>query len=154
MKRKSSKFWKPQNYHSFFQFQNDHGHIVNIWYIYLTHNLFGNSFLGEYLFTIQFIWKNTQDFLMKILCKIFMIHRNFQPPPTTNLPSKGQIKPKADWRAVDSPKKRRNEFILFPFLLFTANKTNLFDRFMGESTACQSAFGFIWPLAILQLNFF
>ena len=26
---------------------------------------------------------------------------------------KGQIKPKADWRAVDSPKKRTNEFGFF-----------------------------------------
>ena len=43
--------------------------------------------------------------------------------------TKGQIKPKADWWAVDSPKKRRNKFVLFAFLLFTANKTNLFIRF-------------------------
>jgi hypothetical protein len=27
--------------------------------------------------------------------------------------SKGKIKPKADWRAVDSPKKRTNEFVFF-----------------------------------------
>ena len=27
--------------------------------------------------------------------------------------AKGQIKPKADWRAVDSPKKRMNEFEFF-----------------------------------------
>ena len=26
---------------------------------------------------------------------------------------KAQIKPKADWRAVDSPKKQMNEFVLF-----------------------------------------
>ena len=39
---------------------------------------------------------------------------------------KGQIKPKADWHAVDSPKKRPNEFTLFAFLLLTANKTNSF----------------------------
>ena len=38
---------------------------------------------------------------------------------------KGQIKPKADWRAVDSPKKRTNEFLLFAFLLFTAKETLL-----------------------------
>ena len=56
---------------------------------------------------------------------------------------KGQIKPKADWRAVDSPKKRTNEFVLFAFLLFTANKTNSFVRFLGESMTRQSAFGFI-----------
>ena len=29
--------------------------------------------------------------------------------------TKGQIKPKADLRAVDSPKKRTNEFVLFAF---------------------------------------
>ena len=56
---------------------------------------------------------------------------------------KGQTKPKADWCAVDSPIKQTNEFVLFAFLLFTANKLNLFVRFMGESTAHQSAFGFI-----------
>ena len=50
--------------------------------------------------------------------------------------AKGHIKPKADWRAVDSPKKRTNEFVLFAFLLFTANKTNSFVRFLEESTAC------------------
>ena len=27
--------------------------------------------------------------------------------------TKGQIKPEADWRAVDSPKKRTNEFGFF-----------------------------------------
>ena len=31
--------------------------------------------------------------------------------------TKGQMKPKADWRAVDSPKKRTNDFLLlFAFL--------------------------------------
>ena len=45
--------------------------------------------------------------------------------------TKGQIKPKADWRAIDSPKKRTKEFVCF----FAAksnkqktNKTNLFVR--------------------------
>ena len=51
---------------------------------------------------------------------------------------KGQIKPKADWRAVDSPKKRTNEFVLFAFLLFTANKSNLFVHFLGDSMVRQS----------------
>ena len=46
--------------------------------------------------------------------------------------TKGQIKPKADWRAVDSPKKQTNEFVLFAFLLFMANKTNFFVRFFGR----------------------
>ena len=57
--------------------------------------------------------------------------------------TKGKIKPKADWRAVDSPKKQINEFVLFAFLLFTTNKTNSFVRFLGEYTAHQSPFGFI-----------
>ena len=49
--------------------------------------------------------------------------------------TKGQIKPKADWRTVDSTKKQINEFVLFAFLLFTANRSNLFVRFLGECTA-------------------
>ena len=55
---------------------------------------------------------------------------------------KGQKKLKADWRAVDSPKKRTNEFFLFAFLLFTANKTNSFVHFLGESTARPNCFRF------------
>ena len=27
--------------------------------------------------------------------------------------AKGQVKPKADWRAIDSPKKRTNKFVFF-----------------------------------------
>jgi hypothetical protein len=56
--------------------------------------------------------------------------------------SKGQLILKADWRAIESPKKRTDEFILFAFLLFTASKSNSFICFLGESTACQSAFRF------------
>ena len=37
---------------------------------------------------------------------------------------KGQLISKADWRAIDSPNKRTDEFVLFAFLLFTANKSN------------------------------
>ena len=54
--------------------------------------------------------------------------------------SKGQLILKADWRAIDSPKKRTDEFVLFAFLLFTANKSNSFVHFLGESTAHQPAF--------------
>ena len=36
---------------------------------------------------------------------------------------KGQIKPKADWRAVDAPRKQRNEFVLFAVKSKKANKT-------------------------------
>ena len=54
--------------------------------------------------------------------------------------AKGQLISKADWRAIDSPKKRTDDFFLFAFLLFTANKSNSSVRFFGESTARQSAF--------------
>ena len=47
-------------------------------------------------------------------------------------PAKGQIEPKADWSAVDSPKKQTNEVVLLPFLFFTANKPNLFVCFFGS----------------------
>ena len=56
--------------------------------------------------------------------------------------AKGQIKPKAVWRVVDSPKKLTNKFVLFAFLLFTENKIKLFVCFLGESTARQSCFQF------------
>ena len=46
--------------------------------------------------------------------------------------TKGQIKPKADWRAVDSPKKQTDEFDLFAVKSKKANKSNLSIRFLGE----------------------
>jgi hypothetical protein len=49
---------------------------------------------------------------------------------------------KADWRAVDSPKKRNQRIRFVRFLLFTANKTNSFIRFLGESTASPNCFQF------------
>ena len=52
-------------------------------------------------------------------------------------------------RTIDSPKKRRNESGFFLFFWFEKHKSkqNNFDHsFLGESTARQSAFGFIWPL--------
>ena len=68
-----------------------------------------------------------------------------------DLAAKGQIKPIADCRAVDSPKKRTNERIwFFAFLTFMAKKANSFVRFLGESTAWKSAYCFIWPLASLM----
>ena len=36
--------------------------------------------------------------------------------------TKGLVKPKADWRAIYSPKKWTDEFVLFTFSLFKANK--------------------------------
>ena len=56
--------------------------------------------------------------------------------------AKGKLISKANWRAIDSPKKRTDEFDLFAFLLFTANKSNSSVCFLGESTAHQSAFWF------------
>ena len=46
--------------------------------------------------------------------------------------TKGQIKPKADWQAIDSPKKRMDGFDLFAVKSKKANKTNLSVRFLGE----------------------
>ena len=53
---------------------------------------------------------------------------------------KGQLISKADWRAIDSPKKRDFFFFLFYYLRQT-NQIRPFV-FLGESTAPQSAFWF------------
>ena len=70
---------------------------------------------------------------------------------------KGQIKPKADWRAIDSSKKQTNEFGFFAitvrkylklkissfkYLRTVNKKLNSFVHFLEESMARQSAFGF------------
>ena len=55
---------------------------------------------------------------------------------------KGQLILKAIYGLLTSPKKWTDEFVLFAFLLFTANKSNSSVRFLGESTARQSAFWF------------
>ena len=75
--------------------------------------------------------------------------------------AKGQIKLKADWRAIDSPKKRTNEFGFFAmtvrnylkleisissfkfFRTVKQKKPNRFVQFLGESSARQSVYGFI-----------
>ena len=48
--------------------------------------------------------------------------------------TKGQLISKAIYGLLTSPKKRTDEFVLFAFLLFTANKSNLSVCFLGEST--------------------
>ena len=63
--------------------------------------------------------------------------------------SKGQIKPSADFHAVDSPKKQTNEFGFFAVKSIKAKKLNSFVHFLGKSTARQSDYGFIWPLHVL-----
>ena len=58
--------------------------------------------------------------------------------------SKGQIKPKADWRNIDSVKEKSNELVFLPRKTKKQrSKKKLSVRFLGESTACKSAFGFI-----------
>ena len=56
--------------------------------------------------------------------------------------TKGQLISKAIYGQLTSPNKRTDEFVLFAFLLFTADKTNSSVCFLGESTARQSAFRF------------
>ena len=58
---------------------------------------------------------------------------------------------KADWRAIDSSKKRMDEFDLFAVKSKKANKTNSSVRFLGESMARQSAFEINWPLTDVLL---
>ena len=58
----------------------------------------------------------------------------------TNQLTKGQLISKPIYDLLTSPKKRTDEFDLFAFLLFTANKSNSSVHFFGESTARQSAF--------------
>ena len=55
---------------------------------------------------------------------------------------KGQLISEAIYVLLTSPQKRIEKFVLFAFLLFTANKSNLSVRFLGESMARQSAFRF------------
>ena len=43
---------------------------------------------------------------------------------------------------LTSPKKQTDGFVLFAFLLFTANKSNLSVRFLRESTVRQFSFWF------------
>ena len=56
--------------------------------------------------------------------------------------TKDQIKPKAAWPSVDSPKKRTNIFFGHEH-----KEKKSFICFLGESMARQTAFGFILPIA-------
>ena len=56
--------------------------------------------------------------------------------------AKGQLILKADWRAINFPKEQTDEFVLFAFLLFTANKSSSSVHFLGESMARHYAFLF------------
>ena len=63
---------------------------------------------------------------------------------------KGQSISKADRRAINSPKQRMDEFVLFAFLLFAANKSNSSVHCLGESAARQSAFQFYLTFSATQ----
>ena len=68
----------------------------------------------------------------------------------SQLAAKGQLISKAIYGLLTSPKKRTDEFVLFAFLLFMANKSNSSVRFLGESTARQSAFRFYLTFSSCQ----
>ena len=72
-------------------------------------------------------------------CKIFCLLLQLSPIVWY---TKGQIKPKAGLVHRRFSQKT-NEFDLFAVKRKKANKTNLLVRFLGESTARKSAFGFI-----------
>ena len=55
---------------------------------------------------------------------------------------KGQIKPEAVWVGRRFSQKT-SEFDLFAMKSKRANKENSFVCFLGESTACQSAYSFL-----------
>ena len=49
-----------------------------------------------------------------------------------NVPTKGQIKPKADCRTVDSSKKQTNEIVLFAFFAFQSKLNKFVRSFFGR----------------------
>ena len=70
--------------------------------------------------------------------------------------TKGQIKPKADWRAADSPKKQTNEFVFVAFLLFTAKKKRkkeIVRLFFGRIYGVQICFWFYLTFNIWSFFF-
>ena len=52
--------------------------------------------------------------------------------------AKGQIKPKADWRVLDSSKNKQEDLFFFAMKSKKAKKKKLI-RFLGESIVRQSA---------------
>ena len=66
-----------------------------------------------------------------------------------NIVHKGQIKPKADWRAIDSPKKQTNkQTICFVCFFAFHSKQNKFI-FWENLWLPNPAFCFIWPLELV-----
>ena len=108
-----------------------------------------DTFWNFLTFTLAFFWFVANSFLRKglsshtrIIWKSAKKEKKIE-IHLYHVVCKGQKKPKADWRAIDSSQKRTNEFVLFAFfLLFTANKSNSFVHCLGESMARQSCFRF------------
>ena len=95
---------------------------------------FSNSFFDVSLEVREkkFLPCHAHSLILRPLCIYwFLILCNFGQDYYETVFAKGQLISKADWRAIDSPKKRRDEFVLFAFLLFTANKSNSSVRFFG-----------------------
>ena len=55
---------------------------------------------------------------------------------------KGQIIPKADWSAMDPPKKRTDKFVFLLVYSSRQKNPNSFIHFLGESIERKSAYGF------------
>ena len=83
----------------------------------------------------------------------FMIKKSEMSQYTTKtFETKSQLISKADWRAIDSPKKRMDEFVLFAFLLFT-NQICPFV-FWENLRRANLLFGSIWPLQVYCPNIY
>ena len=91
----------------------------------------------HFIVTPSNFWQNFEQKIILLTCNNTIRKMNlcFTTP-------KGHIKPKVDWHSVDSPKNCTNEFVLFAFLLFTPNKTNLFVCFLRESMTRELCFWF------------
>ena len=92
-------------------------------------------FSGRNSFLRILILKNSAIILEK-----FLQQTNSAKDGIKSTSTKGQFISKADWCAIDSPKKRTDEFDLFAVKSKKAKKTNSSVRFLGESMARQSAF--------------
>ena len=70
----------------------------------------------------------------------------------STLPAKGHLISKAIYGLLTSSKKQTDEFVLFAFLLFTANKSNLFI-FWENLRLANLLFDFTYSLAEPKSSF-
>ena len=85
------------------------------------------------------------NFRLKFSSNLWFFH--FYVMQLFSADAKGQlilkaILPRRMYGLLTSPKKQTDEFVLFAFSLFEVNESNSSVRFLGETTACQSAFWF------------